>query len=74
MLAFEKEYCTQRTKCTDEMVWLRYKDALDANMLYDLTKTAMTVHSDLLNVANTITNNLQHLRKADGEKVLAAMY
>mmetsp|Transcript_27960 Transcript_27960/g.71441 ORF Transcript_27960/g.71441 Transcript_27960/m.71441 type:complete len:110 (+) Transcript_27960:562-891(+) len=67
MLAFEKEYCTQRTKCSDEAVWFRYKNTLEANMLHDLTKTCMTIHSDLLNVASTIINNMQHLKTNDGD-------
>ena len=45
-------------------------------MLHDLVKTILQMHSDLLNVANSITNNLQHLRtsNSDESKFLAAMY
>jgi len=74
MLAFEKEYCVQRTKVTDEVTWQRYKSVLESNMLFDLTRTAMQVHGDLLNMASTILSNLQHLKTGDGEKLIATMY
>jgi hypothetical protein len=76
ILAFEKEYAVQRTKCTDEAVWSRYKTTLEANMLHDVSKTTLQMHADLLNVANSITNNLQHLKTHDHteSKMLSAMY
>lgn len=45
-------------------------------MLHDVSKSTLTMHSDLLNVANSITNNVQHLKNAkdDEAKLMAAMY
>ncbi|EOD20408.1 hypothetical protein EMIHUDRAFT_463854 [Emiliania huxleyi CCMP1516] len=75
MLGYEKEYAVQRTKCTDERTWQRFRGTLEANMLHDLGKTTLQMHADLLNVANSISNNLSHLRTAASEESkLAAMY
>ena len=75
MLGYEKEYAVQRTKCTDERTWQRFRGTLEANMLHDLGKTTLQMHSHLLNVANSISNNLSHLRTAASEESkLAAMY
>ena len=70
-LAFEKEYAVQRTKITDQEVWKRYRKTLEMNMLHDLTKSILQAQSDLMNVANSVANNLQHLKPAADEKALA---
>ena len=41
MLGYEKEYAVQRTKCTDERTWQRFRGTLEANMLHDLGKTTL---------------------------------
>lgn len=72
MLGFEKEYAVQRSKCTEE-TWKRYQVTLEASMLHDLSKTTLQLHADLLNVANSISNNLSHLRIGT-DAPIAAMY
>lgn len=72
MLGFEKEFAVQRTKCT-EAAWARYKATLEASMLHDLSKTTLQMHADLLNVANSISNNHSHLRTAV-DAPMVAMY
>ena len=66
-LAFEKEYAVQKTKC-DAATWERYRKTLEANMLHDLTKSIMQAQGDILNLMNSITNNLMHLRPPADEK------
>lgn len=72
MLGFEKEYAVQKSKCTEE-TWKRYQVTLEASMLHDLSKTTLQMHADLLNVANSISNNLSHLR-VNSDVPIAAMY
>ena len=72
MLGFEKEYAVQMSKCTEE-TWKRYKVTLEASMLHDLSKTTLQLHADLLNAANSISNNLSHLRVGT-DAPIAAMY
>ena len=74
MLAFEKEFAVQRTKCTDDQVWERYRTTLESNMMHDISKSILGAHSDLLNTANSVANNLCHLKPAADEKLIAAMY
>ena len=66
----------QRTKCTDDAVWERYRATLETNMLHDLCKTVLQCRSDLLNTASTIANNVAHLKTHDRDdaKMMAAMY
>ena len=70
MLGFEKEYAVQQSKCS-ETTWKRYKETLEASMLHDLSKTTLQMYADLLNVANSISNNLSHLRTAVDAPVVA---
>ncbi len=44
-------------------------------MLHDLTKSVLQAHADCLNVANSVANNLQHLKPASEDKsALVHMY
>ena len=75
MLGFEKEYATGRTKCTDEAVWERYRATLEMSMLHDITKIIVSTHQDLMSVANSIVNNLAHLKPAvDEDKMIGGLY
>lgn len=76
MLAFEKEHATQRTKCTSELVWERYRSTLETNMLHDVTKSILQAQSDIMNVANSVANNLSHLKVASAaeDKLMSALY
>ena len=73
MLAFEKEHCAMRTKCTDDAVWKRYKPVLEDNQLHDLCKSVMQLHSDLLMIGNSICNNLHHINIKE-DRSAVAMY
>lgn len=74
MLAFEKEYAVQRTKITDEQLWARYKDTLEANMMHGITKSILQAHSDIMNVANSVANNIKHLKPAKEDERVHDMY
>ena len=73
MLAFEKEHCAMRTKCTDDAVWKRYKPVLEDNQLHDLCKSVMQLHSDLLMIGNSICNNVHHINIKE-DRAAVAMY
>ena len=68
-LALEKEVAVQKSKITDAPSWERYKLTLDSSMLHDVTKAILNIQSDLLNVANSVINNIQHLKPPREEKV-----
>lgn len=72
-LAFEKEFAVQKTKC-DAETWERYRDALAATQLHDLTKSVLQARSDCLSIANSVANNLEHLHKPAEDKIIAHMY
>ena len=42
-------------------VWLRYEVSLDSNQMHDVRKTAKSTHSNVMNVASVIANNVTHL-------------
>ena len=75
LLAGEKGFAVQRTKITDDAVWQRFQATLEVNMMHDLTKSILSAHSDLMNVANSVANNLQHLRSAGAseDKMMSAL-
>lgn len=75
-LAFEKEYVTQRVKCDKpehEPTWARFESVIDANMLHDLTKSIVAARNDILTIANSVANNLSHLKPAAEQEQATAM-
>ena len=44
------------------------KMTLETNMMHDCTKCILQAHSDIMNVANSVANNVKHLRPAKAEQ------